>query len=292
MSAPDPSDRADTAADATAPRAPDAPRASGASRAPREWDATAYHRVAGPQTAWGRRVLSRLTVRGDERVIDAGCGTGRLTGELMASLPHGRLIAIDRSWNMLITARANLRPSYGSRIAYAQVELPQMPFREWADLVFSTATFHWVADHGALFRAIFASLRSGGRIFAQCGGGPNLAEAHLLAEQVMRQPPFAPYFADWTGIWEFATPDVTATRLADAGFVDVQTSLEAAPTTLVDETSYREFVTTVIYNPHLARLPEGPLRVQFIDAITARAAIADPPFTLDYWRLNLEGRRP
>ena len=267
----------------TAPDPPDAPR---------EWNATAYHRVAGPQTEWGRRVLSRLTVRGDERAIDAGCGTGRLTGELMESLPNGRLIAIDRSWNMLITARANLRPAFGSRIAYAQVELPRLPFHEWADLVFSTATFHWVPDHAALFRAIFASLRSGGRLFAQCGGGPNLAAAHRLAEEVMHAEPFAPYFADWTGIWEFATPEITAARLADAGFVDVQTSLEAAPTTLADEGSYREFVTTVIYNPHLARLPEGRLRQQFIDAITARAAEGDPPFTLDYWRLNLEAHRP
>lgn len=261
-------------------------------RAPREWDASSYHRVAGPQTAWGQRVLGRLTLRGDERVVDAGCGTGRLTGELMTRLPAGRLIAIDRSWNMLITARANLRPTYGSRVSYVQVELPQIPFSHWADLVFSTATFHWIRDHDALFRGIFTALRPGGRVFAQCGGGPNLAAAHALAEQVMHREPFAPYFADWSGIWEFATPARTAERLAAAGFVDIATSLEAAPTTLADEDSYREFVTTVIYNPHLARLPEGPLRRHFIDALTALAAGGDPPYTLDYWRLNLEGRRP
>jgi trans-aconitate methyltransferase len=259
---------------------------------PREWDATSYHKVAGPQTAWGRRVLGRLQVRGDERVIDAGCGTGRLTGELMAMLPQGRLVAVDRSWNMLITARANLRPTYGRRVSYVQVELPRLPFTGWADLVFSTATFHWVRDHAALFREIFIALRPGGRLFAQCGGGPNLRDAHRLAAEVMAAAPFAPYFADWRGVWEFATPDVTASRLTAAGFVDVRSDLEAAPTTLADETSYREFVTTVIYNPHLARLPDGPLRGRFIDAITARAARTDPPFTLDYWRLNLDARRP
>jgi trans-aconitate 2-methyltransferase len=261
-------------------------------RAPREWDASSYHRVAAPQTAWGQRVLNRLTLRGDERVIDAGCGTGRLTGDLMARLPTGRLIAIDRSWNMLITARTNLRPTFGGRVSYVQVDLPHLPFRNWADLVFSTATFHWVADHDALFRGIFSVLRSGGRLFAQCGGGPNLAAAHALAEQVMHREPFARYFADWSGLWEFATPARTAERLAAAGFAEIATSLEAAPTTLADDTSYREFVTTVIYNPHLARLPEGRLRLQFIDEVTALAALGDPPYTLDYWRLNLEGHRP
>lgn len=258
----------------------------------KEWNAESYHRVSGPQTSWGRRVLSRLTLRGDERVIDAGCGTGRLTAELMAMLPTGRLIAIDRSWNMLLTARANLRPEFGRRISYTRVELPLLPFDGWADLLFSTATFHWVRDHDTLFREILRALRPGGRLFAQCGGGPNLRGAHALAEAVMHREPFAEYFRDWTGIWEFSTAEQARVRLHRAGFADVQTTLEPAPTTLADEASYREFVTTVIYNPHLERLPDPALRARFIDAITTRAAADNPPFTLDYWRLNLEGRRP
>jgi trans-aconitate 2-methyltransferase len=257
-----------------------------------DWDARSYDRVSAPQTEWGRRVLARLEVRGDERAIDAGCGTGRLTAGLLEKLPRGQLVAIDRSWNMLLTARANLRPAFGPRVAFACVALPQLPFHNWADLVFSSATFHWIRNHAALFAGIFASLRSGGRLFAQCGGGPNLARAHALAERIMRGPPFAPYFEGWSGVWEFATPEVTAERLRTAGFVDVKTSLEPAPTTLADEVSYREFVTTVIYNAHLSRLPEGSLRARFIDEITALAASDEPAFTLDYWRLNLEGRRP
>ena len=258
----------------------------------KEWNAESYHRVSGPQTTWGRRVLSRLTVRGDERVIDAGCGTGRLTGELMARLPEGRLIAIDRSWNMLLTARANLRPDFGRRISYVRVELPLMPFDAWADLVFSTATFHWIRDHETLFREIVRALRPGGRLFAQSGGGPNLRAAHALAEEVMLLPPFAEFFHDWAGMWEFSTAEQAAQRMRAAGFVNVATSLEPAPTTLADEASYREFVTTVIYNPHLERLPTAELRERFIDEVTERAAQQDPPFTLDYWRLNLAGHRP
>ena len=146
-------------------------------------------------------------------------------------------------------------------------------------------------DHAALFAGIFVALKPGGRLVAQCGGGPNLQQAHRLAEAVMNREPFAQYFADWSGVWEFATPELTASRLHSAGFVDVHTSLEPAPTTLADEASFREFVTTVIYNPHLARLPQGPLRAAFIDEITLLAARQNPPFTLDYWRLNLEARR-
>jgi trans-aconitate methyltransferase len=257
-----------------------------------EWNAASYHKVSGPQTSWGQKVLNRLSVNGDERAIDAGCGSGRLTGELMERLPNGRLIAIDRSWNMLMTARANLRPVLGSRVAFAQVALPDLPFAGWADLVFSTATFHWIKDHPALFSSIYGALRSRGRLHAQCGGGPNLRRAHQLAEQLMHAEPFAEYFGDWPGPWEFANAELTAQRLSQAGFVDVETNLEEAATTLATEEDYREFVTTVIYHPHLERLPDARLKQAFIDRVTALAAKEPVPFTLDYWRLNLQGRKP
>ena len=257
----------------------------------REWDATSYHKVSGPQTGWGQKVLARLELAGDECVVDVGCGSGRLTGEFAERLPRGHVVAIDRSWNMLQTARANLRPTYGSRVRFVQVSLPALPFDACADVVFSTATFHWVADHPSLFSNIFEALRPGGRLHAQCGGGPNLAAAHALAEAVMAEEPFAPFFRDWTGVWQFASDSDTHTRLVATGFVDVVTSLEAAPTSFATEEDYREFVTTVIYHPHLARLPEA-LRPNFIDEITGRAARQPEPFTLDYWRLNMEATRP
>ncbi len=257
-----------------------------------EWNAASYHKVSGPQTRWGHKVLSRLSVRGDERAIDAGCGSGRLTGELLERLPQGRLVAIDRSWNMLMTARANLRPSFGGQVSFVQVALPDLPISNWADLVFSTATFHWIKDHQSLFDNILAALRSGGRLVAQCGGGPNLARAHALAELLMQAEPFAPYFGDWPGPWEFANAEITAERLHRSGFAAIDCGLEEAPTTLASEADYREFVTTVIYHPHLARLPDPGLKQAFIDRVTELSAREDPPFTLDYWRLNIAASKP
>ena len=108
----------------------------------------------------------------------------------------------------------------------------------------------------------------------------------------MRTDPFAPFFTDWPGPWEFANADVTADRLKDAGFVDIDTNLEEAPTTLASEADFREFVTTVIYHPHLERLPRAELKQAFIDRVTELAAAEPVPFTLDYWRLNMSARKP
>jgi trans-aconitate 2-methyltransferase len=257
----------------------------------REWNADAYHQVSVPQTTWGQRVLARLPLTGYECVIDAGCGSGRLTADLLDRLPHGQVLAIDRSWNMLQTARANLRPTHGHHVRFAQAALPALPCAGWADVVFSTATFHWVDDHPTLFAHVRTALKPGGLLHAQYGGGPNLARAHALATTVMREEPFAELFATWQDQWTFASADEAAHQLTAAGFVDVRAWLEPAPTQLASADDYREFIATVNYRAQVLALPPA-LQGPFLDRITTLAAQQEEPFLLDYWRLNVSATRP
>ena len=257
-----------------------------------EWDATTYHRIATPQFSWGQKVLERLTLRGDETAIDAGCGSGRLTALLVERLPHGRVIAVDRSENMLQMARAYLEPRFGERVSFLRSALEALPLDAVADLIVSTATLHWIPDHPTLFRSLYRALKPDGRLVAQCGGGPNLAHLLSRAATLMATAPYAPFFAGWSGPWEFADAATTAERLRTAGFIDVETSLEPAPTVLPGTDDYRTFLRTVILRLHLERLPDETLRAAFLDTLTAQATHDDPPFSLDYWRLNLRGARP
>lgn len=253
-----------------------------------EWNAAEYHRLSEPQVAFGEKVLARLELAGSERVLDAGCGTGRLTARLLERLPSGRVVCLDRSRNMLTEARRGLP---ASQAAFVCAALPHIPLRASVDVVFSTATFHWVLDHPALFRAIHRALGTGGLLHAQCGGGPNLARVHARDRLLMAEAPFAPWFTRWTPPWEFADADTAARRLADAGFVDIDTSVEAAPVVLADAARYHDFLTTVIFRDHLTYLPTEDLRDAFITELTRQAAAEDPPFLLDYWRLNLRARK-
>src|ERR1043166_4388375 len=130
---------------------------------PRDWDAATYDRVADPQTRWGTAVLDRLPLRGDEAVLDAGCGSGRVTELLLDRLPRGRVVALDGSPSMLDQARRRLG-RFGDRVTYVEANLGQpfeLPGGE-VEAILSTATFHWIADHDALFRNLAAVLRSGG----------------------------------------------------------------------------------------------------------------------------------
>jgi hypothetical protein len=108
----------------------------------------------------------------------------------------------------------------------------------------------------------------------------------------MEQPRFAPCFAGWNGPWNFADAETTALRLKKAGFVDVRTNVEYAPVRQPDAAAYREFVTNVVCRHHLSRLPDQTLKDAFMDAVTELASRDDPPFELDYWRLNIDATRP
>jgi len=258
----------------------------------REWNAASYHLVANPHVDWGTAVLDRLPLRGDETVIDAGCGTGRLTELLLERLPAGRVIAVDQSANMLARAEAHLRPRYGDRVTFARHDLAALPDIETADAIFSTATFHWIPDHAALFATLFRALRPGGWLVAQCGGANNIRAINDRAMTILREDPFAADIGDWTGPWRFAGAIETGHLLTAAGFTDVAASVIDAPVSLGDEAAYREYLETVVLGTHLARLPDDTLRRRFLDRMVAGGATDTPPWSLAYTRLNLQGRKP
>jgi len=252
----------------------------------REWNSSVYHRLSQPQVSWGRRVLSRLRLRGDEQLLDAGCGTGRLTAELIAALPRGRVVGADLSRNMLMEARDHLR---GAHVSLVAADLLHLPFEHAFDGIVSTAAFHWVLDHHRLFVSLRRALRPGGWLHAQCGGGPNLARLRNRVGKLARTSLYAPHLALFTEPWFFAGDKQAAEMLRQAGFVNVETSVEAAPAILDDAQQYEEFVSNIILHAHLREIPSEELRKKFVAELTAQAATDDPPYSLDYWRLNLSG---
>lgn len=260
----------------------------------REWDATSYHKVANPHVDWGRAVVDRVPLRGTagETVIDVGCGTGRLTELLLERWPKVQVVAVDQSANMLAEAQAFLAPRFGDRIIFEQANALALDMDGVADAIFSTATFHWITDHPALFATLFQALKPGGWLIAQCGGGPNMVRIIDRAMAILRTEPFAEYIGEWRGPWHFADAATTEDRLRAAGFANVSAETFSAPVTMDNADAYREFLTTVVFGTHLNRLPDDALRRRFIELLVEAGASDEPPFGLDYWRLNLQGQRP
>jgi trans-aconitate 2-methyltransferase len=108
----------------------------------------------------------------------------------------------------------------------------------------------------------------------------------------MRLPAYVAHFAQWTEPWEFADADTTRARLAAAGFTEIATRVTAAPVVQPDRAAFIEFVTHVIFRPHLARLADTSLRTSFVEELASLSAGDPIPFELDYWRLDFDATRP
>ncbi|HTX62317.1 MAG TPA: methyltransferase domain-containing protein [Acidimicrobiales bacterium] len=248
---------------------------------PSEWDGSAYDRLADPQARWGRAVLDRLVLSGNETVLDAGCGSGRVTEELLDRLPVGRVVALDASTSMLDEARRRLT-SRQDQVRFVHADLLDLgpaclgddhPL----DAIFSTATFHWVTDHDLLFANLASVLRPGGQLVAQCGAEGNigglLSTVHSLG-------------VDRAGTWLYASVDETVSRLEGERFVEIDVWTNPEPTHFDDPDRLTQFLSTVILREHLATLPEEERR-PFVE----RVVTAMPEPVIDYVRLNIVAKR-
>ena len=240
------------------------------------WDAPTYDRTSEPQQSWAADVLARLHgIAEDATVLDVGCGTGRVTEALLERVPRGRVLAIDASADMVTLARKRL----GERAQVWCQNVLDLDLDAPVDVIFSTATLHWVRDHERLWPQLARALRPGGALEVQCGGAGNLARVRKEIEAVQQH--LAPELAGWLP-WEFATPEETEGRLRRAGFEQTRCWLEQRPTHPHD---LGAFVRTSILAAHLERLPEAR-RERFAAAVLERVCLP-----LDYVRLNISAVR-
>lgn len=245
-------------------------------RPPRDWNAASYQRVSAPLEAMGRDVLDRLVLNGDERVLDAGCGTGRVTAALLERLPRGEVVGVDGSPAMIERARTLLGEDERLELLAADLldlDLAAAP----VDAILSTATLHWIGDHDRLFARLHAALKPGGRLVVQCGGEGNIAAVRAAIARVGH-----PVIAGWPGPWHFASPAAATERLERIGLTDVWCWPQAVRV-VPDDLS--EYLATVVLGSHLERLP-APERAPFARAV--RTELADDG--IDYVRLNILAR--
>lgn len=242
-----------------------------------DWNASAYDRVSDPQALWAEAVIDRLEVTGPVSILDAGCGSGRVTQLLLERFPEATVTGVDASPAMIDQARRRLEP-FGARIRLIVGDLTEpIDVAEPVDAVFSNAVFHWVADHETLFARLADAMRPGAVLSAQWGGAGNIASLLDALEDVGGAAPMRP---------NFASTGETALRLVDAGFAEVRTWSHAAPADFSTDAAFEEYLETVCLRCHLDLL-EPADREGFVQRVAERL----PGRRIDYVRLNATARR-
>ncbi|MFJ4336963.1 class I SAM-dependent methyltransferase [Streptomyces sp. NPDC088915] len=247
---------------------------------PREWDAKTYDALPLPHQQWGKRTLGRLDLRGDETVLDAGCGTGRDTAALLDLVPEGRVIGVDGSTRMLDRLRVKLADRLDRlEVVHGDLTKP-LGLDGPVDAVSSVATFHWITDHPALFANVAQNLRPGGQFVAECGGEGNVARINAAVEEVLGAS------GEREEVWYFAGVEETTERLREVGFTDIEVDLLPDPARLEPGEQLWSYLATVVLGSHLDRLPEED-HEDFVRSVAAKL----PEPVVDYVRLNITARR-
>jgi trans-aconitate 2-methyltransferase len=241
-----------------------------------EWDARTYDSLDLPHKRWGRDALERLRLRGDETVLELGCGSGRDTERLLQALPHGRVVALDGSHKMIAQLRERLGDGDGRlQVLYRDLREP-FELEDRFDAVMSVATLHWLPDHEHVFSELARVVRPGGRLSIDAGGHGNTSEFLKVVgggEQSSR-------------FWNFADIPETRGRLREAGFQDVAVRLVADEARFGDRVQLEAFVATVMLAAALREMPAQE-RAGFVLSVCDRL----PEPVIDYVRLKIEATR-
>ncbi|NQV96973.1 MAG: methyltransferase domain-containing protein [Acidimicrobiaceae bacterium] len=235
-------------------------------------------------------MLSQIDFRGNELVLDAGCGVGNLTINIASQIPNGHIIAVDKSKSM-ITEASSKTSHLRTQISLLRADLLYIPIQECVDTIFSNATFHWIHDHFQLFSEMYRILRPGGTISAQFGGGPNIKSLINRFCQLSKEPEFE-YLAEQSFPWNFRSIEETKSCLIRAGFIEIQISLVEAPVVFPDVSSYSHFVEKIILFPVLGNVPDDETQRAFLTRLGTESLNGEKPLTVDYWRINILARKP
>lgn len=255
------------------------------------WNPDDYHRHSTAQRAWAHELIEKLALAGDERVLDLGCGEGKVTAEIAACLPSGSALGLDLSRDMIAFARERFPPKQYPNLRFMEGDMLDLPFDREFDVVFSNAALHWVPDHGRVFQGIARALRPGGRVLLQMGGRGNAAPILELADEMLGEEPWRGFSSGPSSRYAFYGPEEERELLEAAGLTPLRVELIGKDMTFDLLEGLMGWVRTT-WHLYLEPLPED-VRPTFIEGVADRYVerfpSADGRIHVPMVRLEVEG---
>ena len=259
------------------------------------WDAADYRDSSSQQKKWGRELLSKLRLAGDERVLDIGCGDGKLTVEIAELVPSGHVMGIDSSPEMIGFARDAFPHEAYPNLSWEVMDARELDFEDEFDVVFSNAVLHWIFDQPLVLRGVKGSLKPGGRVLFQMGGRGNAASVVQVLASLLSREEWGRYFHDFTVPYRFCAPEEYTQWLKEAGLEPIRVELVTKDMTHAGPEGLAAWIRTT-WLPFTQRIPEE-LRNSFISEMVDGYVGLFPPdeeglVHIDAVRLEVEAENP
>jgi trans-aconitate 2-methyltransferase len=239
-----------------------------------KWNPKDYADHATAQRAWATELIGCLALRGEEWVLDVGCGDGHITAELARALPRGGVTGLDSSPEMIRYAMARYRGRAHRNLEFIETDARAFRLPRRYDLVFSNAALHWVDDHPAFLRSAAGVLRSGGRLVVSCGGLGNADDFFGAVRAEMRMTAWRGFFRRMGRHYFFHSPEKYATWLPQAGFRADLVRLVEKDTAHAGRDGLAAWMRTT-WLPYTQRVPEAQ-REEFIRRVVGRYLAKHP----------------
>jgi trans-aconitate 2-methyltransferase len=240
-----------------------------------KWNAADYAANSAAQQIWARELIAKLDLRGNEHILDVGCGDGKVTAEIAQAVPRGSAAGVDASPEMIEFARKTFPPGAIPNLEFHIMDAREINFAEKFDVVFSNATLHWVEDHLAFLRGAASVLRPGGRLVVSCGGKGNAQDVFIAARPEMRLKHRREFFRRMGKPYFFYSPEDYEKWLPRFGFKTVDIRLAPKDAVFNGREDFAIWLRTT-WLPYIQRVPEG-FRGEFITGITERYVAKHPP---------------
>jgi trans-aconitate 2-methyltransferase len=239
-----------------------------------KWNAQEYAKNSSAQKQWAMGLLTKLHLKGRERVLDIGCGDGKITAVIAAQVPNGSVVGIDSSAEMIGFSKNNFPTASHPNLSFELMDASALTFDGEFDLVFSSSVLHWVADHRPVLSGIKRGLKPGGRVILQMGGRGNAAEMFTSFESLSKTGKWSKYFANFSAPWNFYGPEEYRGWVAAAGFSKVRVELVTKDMVQKGKKGLAGWVRTT-WLPYIHTLPET-LREEFVNELVGKYIESHP----------------
>lgn len=240
-----------------------------------QWNATDYARHSAGQEKWAREMLERAALAPDERVLDLGCGDGRITAAIARLVPEGTVLGVDLSPTMVLHATAQFPASEFPNLAFEQMDASALPFDGAFTFIFSNAVLHWIRDHRPVLAGIARALAPGGRCLLQMGGRGNGDDAVRAFTEVCSYAAWQPWYEGFESTYGFHGDDDYRVWLAEAGLIADRVALIEKDMIHADREAFLGWLRTA-WHPYTSPVP-GDLRPALLDAVTDHYLDQHPP---------------